>query len=67
MPTRIELVEDCGNGYGWSVVRFPNGMLEVAILKDGGIPQDIPFIEGGAVKCASILYASTIIKKIALL
>jgi hypothetical protein len=67
MPTRIELIADCGNGYGWSVVRFPNGMLEIAILKGDTIPKDIPFIAGGAYKCASIMCAANVMKQIAAL
>ena len=64
MPFKIELIEDCGNGYGWSLVRMPNGMFEIAILKGGGIPQDIPFILGGVEKCCSIMGASDIMAKI---
>ena len=64
MPTKIETVENCGNGYGWSLVQFPNGIFEIAILRDGGIPQNIYFILGGVLKCASILDAADIMKQI---
>ena len=37
---KIERVEDCGNGFGWSIIRFENDDLyssdyELAVLKNG--------------------------------
>ena len=37
LPTMIETVEDAGNGYGWSLIRLSNGLLEIASLKDGKV------------------------------
>jgi len=65
LSTKIETVEDCGNGYGWSLVRLPNGTLEIAILRDGGIPQDVSFILGGVKPVPSILDASYVMAEIA--
>ena len=55
--TMIETVEDCGNGYGWSLVRLSNGILEIASLKDGKIVE--------AQKTPSILDASYIMADLA--
>jgi hypothetical protein len=42
----IERVEDCGNGYGWSIVRFDDefygNCYELAVLKDGNLCYDTP-------------------------
>lgn len=65
LPTKIETVEDCGNGYGWSLVRMPNDTFEIAILRDGGIPQNVYFILGGVKPVASILDASYVMADIA--
>ena len=37
MTTMLETIEDCGNGYGWSLVRLSSGILEIASLRDGKI------------------------------
>ena len=35
-PIPVNSVENCGNGYGWSIVYLPGQELyEIAILKDG--------------------------------
>jgi hypothetical protein len=57
LPTMIETVEDCGNGYGWSLIRLSNGILEIASLKDGKIVE--------AQKTPSILDASYIMADLA--
>ena len=46
-PVRIEYIKDCGNGYGWSVIKpqpKDNGMpiFELAVIKDGRICFDTP-------------------------
>ena len=42
----IERVEDCGNGYGWSIMRFDDefygNCYELAVLKDGNLCYDTP-------------------------
>ncbi len=53
----IETVEDCGNGYGWSLIRLPNGILEIASMKDGEIIK--------SQKMPSILDASHIMAELA--
>jgi len=37
---QVECVEDCGNGYGWSIVELPakyQDRFELAVLKDSYI------------------------------
>ena len=41
-PMQIEMVQDGGNGYGWSVVSLGDGTYEVAVLKDGNICYHTP-------------------------
>ena len=38
LPVMVESVEDCGNGYGWSII-YLNGqeMYEFAVLKNGNL------------------------------
>jgi len=57
MSTMIETIEDCGNGYGWSLVRLSNGILEIASLKDGKIVK--------TQKTPTILDASNIMAQLA--
>ncbi len=40
MFNQIECVEDCGNGYGWSIVELPieyQSQFELAVLQHGSI------------------------------
>ena len=38
IPVKIESVEDCGNGYGWSIVYLQGQeVYELAVLKNGKI------------------------------
>jgi hypothetical protein len=38
IPVLIESVEDCGNGYGWSIVYLQGQeVYELAVLKNGKI------------------------------
>ena len=40
MFVQVECVEDCGNGYGWSIVELPTGYqssFELAVLRNGSI------------------------------
>ena len=40
MFDHVEFVEDCGNGYGWSIVKLPIGFqsdFELAVLQYGSI------------------------------
>ncbi len=57
MSTMIETIEDSGNGYGWSLVRLSNGILEIASLKDGKIVK--------TQKTPTILDASNIMAQLA--
>ena len=57
LPTMIETVEDCGNGYGWSLIRLSNGILEIAHLKDGKVIK--------TEKTPTILDASNIMTQLA--
>ena len=36
MFVQVECVEDCGNGYGWSIVDFGH-TYELAVLRNGSI------------------------------
>jgi len=40
MYNQVECVEDCGNGYGWSIVELPakyQDRFELAVLRNGSI------------------------------
>ena len=46
-PVQIESIENCGNGYGWSIIKpqpKDNGLpiFEIAVLKDGYICYNTP-------------------------
>lgn len=42
----VDRVEDCGNGYGWSIIHFDDEFYgdcyELAVLKDGHLCYDTP-------------------------
>ena len=31
---QVECVENCGNGYGWSIIQLDRGWFELAVLQD---------------------------------
>jgi len=45
MFNQVECVEDCGNGYGWSIVELParyQDRFELAVLQDTRIVYHTP-------------------------
>ena len=45
MFNQVECVEDCGNGYGWSIVELParyQDRFELAVLQDTRIVYNTP-------------------------
>lgn len=40
-PKQVQCVEDCGNGYGWSIIKWLDG-FELAVLRDTRIVYDTP-------------------------
>lgn len=40
MFDQVECVEDCGNGYGWSIISMGDNYYELAVLRDTRIVYD---------------------------
>jgi hypothetical protein len=42
MYPQVECIEDCGNGYGWSIIEMGGDRFELAVLQDRRIVYHTP-------------------------